>query len=140
MSHDLIAILLLLGLSVTHYLEAWLEEIVILMKDGTLPGYQVLNHLEHSRSLVLSAAFALPYAVIAVALGLWWMLPTFVINRRLVYDPWLKIRRRRKLSRYEGDGPVDGFFSRILGPNGARWEILAELILTIGFTLLQLTY
>lgn len=131
--------LILLALSSAIFLaEAWLEETVIRLKNDQLTDYGPLNKKEHARSMILSSLIAGSFCLGAAFLGYLWLLPALIVNRRLVFDPMLKVFRKRKLTRYEGNGPVDLFFVGIFGRSGARWELLLELALTAGSVVLTI--
>jgi hypothetical protein len=133
-----IYLLLLLGPPLTHLAEAWLEEVVIRLKNPNLPDYDRRNRQEHRRSFIYSAAVLLPYGAIACLFGLYWLLGTLIISRRMIFDPSLKLWRGRRLDLYEGAGPVDSFFSGIFGSRGALWEFYLELAVTIGLVIVQI--
>jgi hypothetical protein len=134
----LLTILLLAGISATNLAEAWLEAIVIRLKNGSLPDYAALNKAEHSRSFIYSCLVCAPYLGIAAAGGFYWILGAIVINRRLVFDTALRKFRGRKLHKYEGDGSIDGFMRGILGENGALLESGIWALVTAGLAALQL--
>lgn len=135
-----ICILLLTIPTLMFILEAFLEVVVIALKADAdkLPNWNRLNQKEHIRSGMLATMMISPYIGVAIYNGLWWMLIPIIINRRLVFDPCLKIMRKRKLSLYEGRGPVDQFCARIFGINGAKYEIAAELIISLTFFFIQI--
>lgn len=124
--------LILILLPVINLAEAWLEAVVIQLKDGKLGNYIRLNKQEHGRSFVYSSLVASPFLLAAGISGSWWLIAPIVINRRLIFDPALKLFRTpsRPISRYEGDGPLDGLMSSVFGRDGAHWEILAEALIT----------
>lgn len=136
MSGQLIVLLLVAGISVQHMAEAWLEAIVIDLKDPRLAESRQ-NEQEHARSLVYSIIVAAPYAVIAVALGLYWLLGAFLVNRRLVFDNALKLYRRRPLNLYERKKGIDGFLAKVFGQRGALIEAALEAAATAGFIVIQ---
>ena len=124
-------------LTLINAAEAWLEAIVIRLKNGSISNYGYLNRKEHSRSFIYSSLVASPFFLIFFYWGFYWLLPAVIINRRLIFDPLLKVLRNRLLSRYEGDGSIDGFFSRIFGRRGAWIEILLELAASLVCLYLQ---
>ncbi len=140
MTNDLlIPIILSASQASASIAEAWLEVVVIALKDASLSEYKALNRIEHFRSGVYSFTVAFPYILASVYLGYYWYIPAILINRRLFFDPALKLLRspRRRLSLYEGDGPIDNFFAGIFGRNGAKWEILLEALATVAFIVIQ---
>lgn len=114
-----------------NYAEAWLEEVVILLKDPYHEKYVELNKQEHFRSLALAILIATPFAAIAIFMQWYWLLPAIAVNRRLVFDFALKKFRGRKLWLYEGNAPVDNFFKNLFGVNGAKKEFIMECIITV---------
>lgn len=111
--------------------EAWLEVIVIELKDPRLNNYSDLNRKEHSRSLALAILMAIPFLFIAAVFQLYWILPALVINRRLLFDQPLKALRKKRIRDIEGKGPFDSFFRMIYGPRGGWYELITEVIITI---------
>lgn len=130
-NRTLVAALLIAIPSITFFLEAYLEVIVIALKNGSLKDYDSLNKKEHSRSAMFATAILSPFIGVAVLFHFYWLIPAILVNRRLVFDPMLKIMRKRRLQAYEGTGPVDRAFSRLFGTNGALWEIACEFAFTL---------
>lgn len=139
MSKELFILLIVAGLSLQHFTEAWLEDIVILLKDPKL-AYGDLDDKEHARSLVFAIIAASPYGILAINQGFYWLLGALFVNRRLVFDPALKHFRKRKLRVYERKKGVDAFMARLFGINGALKEIALEAAATAGFIILQIVY
>lgn len=133
----ILSIALLASLSLINGAEAWLEAVVIQLKNGSLPDYKDLNRKEHARSFIYSSLVALPFFLVFISWGFYWLLPAVAVNRRLIFDPLLKALRKRRLSLYEGDGPIDGALSRIFGRRGAWIEILLELAGSLACLYLQ---
>lgn len=117
--------------------EAWLEVIVLQLKYN--PPIR-LDQQEHFRSGVLACLVLSPFVACACLNGLYWLLPALLVNRRMVFDPALKLLRKpcRRLYKYEGTGPVDAFCTKIFGRNGAGIEISLELAATAGCLITQL--
>lgn len=126
----MIAVIIIALLSVINFAEAWLEEVVILLKDPNLPNYKELNKREHWRSGVYAVILTIPFILAAIYFHLFWLIPAIITNRRLVFDNGLKYFRKRKLFRYEGDGPIDSFFRNLFGEYGAWKEICIWIIIT----------
>lgn len=134
----MIVLLLVAGISVQHLAEAWLEAVVIALKDPRLAEGS-LNDQEHARSLVYSIVVALPYGILALSLGFYWLLGVFLVNRRLVFDNALKVYRKRPLGHYERKKGIDAFLARIFGQRGALIEVVLEAAATAGFIIIQLS-
>lgn len=130
-NRTLVAALLLIIPTIIFFLEAYLEVIVIALKNGSLSNYDSLNRKEHVRSAMFAAGILSPFVLTAIFFHFYWLIPAILINRRLVFDPMLKIMRKRTMRKYEGTGPVDQAFSRIFGIEGALWEIVCEFVLTL---------
>jgi hypothetical protein len=130
--------LLLVTPSVIFLLEAYLEVVVIALKTGTQANYDSLNRKEHFRSGLLATAIISPFVAVALWQGLYWLVVPILINRRLVFDPALKAMRKRRMDKYEGTGPVDRFFSKLFGIEGAKWEIASELAVTLILFFIQI--
>jgi hypothetical protein len=125
------AALLLLTPYVIFFLEAYLEVVVIALKDGKLKDYETLNRKEHNRSFFLAASILAPFISVAIYCGFYALIPAILVSRRLIFDPVLKVFRKRRLVKYEGGGPVDAFCARLFGAEGAAWEIACEATLTV---------
>jgi hypothetical protein len=116
--------------SVIHLLEAWLEQVVIDMKNGTSLNYDRLNHTEHFRSALLSVAWFTCFLSAIVALQFYWLIPAFVVNRRIFFDYTLIIFRHRPAHKYEGDDWWVKRIVKVFGKNGRVKELLVELLIT----------
>lgn len=140
MSQEMIVLLLVAGISVQHLAEAWLEAVVIALKDPRLAEGS-LNDQEHARSLVYSIIAAAPYGAIALSMGFIWLLGAFLVNRRLIFDNALKgfRRPRRPLGVYERKKGIDAFLARIFGQRGALIEAGLEAAATAAFVIIQLS-
>lgn len=137
MSQELYILLLIAVLIAQNVAEAWLEDIVIKIKD---PRYATsrLNEVEHRRSMVWAMVATVPYLAAVIWAGFYWLIGFIVINRRLVFDTALKLYRKRPLRVYERKRGIDGFMARILGTNGALTEIALEAAASAGFVILHL--
>lgn len=120
--------------------EAWLEKIVIDLKDPRLKNYRELNDMEHFRSLILAVLIACPFIFIAVAEGLYFLLPGIIINRRLLFDHPLKAIRDKPIWAIEGRGVFDSFFASIYGKRGGWYELITEAVITVASIILQFIY
>lgn len=123
---------------VINLAEAWLEVVVIELKNPHISKYSTLNAREHLRSGVFASLVCLVVAAIGCHLGLYWLLPAIAVNRRLVFDYGLKLMRGRPFQTYEGDGPVDRAAAWCFGREGAATEFLILTLLTITSIYLSL--
>lgn len=122
---------------VINLIEAKLETYVIAMKNPNLPNYAALNRLEHRWSGIYYAGIcALALGVSALALGITWkVLPaalSLLVNRRIFFEYSLKLFRKRKIYKIEGDQPLDTAIRKILGANGGYVELVLLLAALIG--------
>jgi len=134
MSTTVICLLLFAGYSVFHILEAWLEQVVIDLKNPSLTNYHELNRKEHLRSAIYATYVAL--LIWTVPLSLWhcWpLLPAIVLNRRIFFDYALILfRQRPNPALYEGDDWWVHRFKAIFGPKGRNKELAVTLVITIA--------
>ena len=126
--------------SATNIAEAWLEQVVIELKDPRLKNYHDLNQKEHNRSLVFAVLVAIPFVLIACYYSLYWMLPAIAVNRRIFFDFFLKLFRKRPTWKIEGKGPFDNFFKKIYGEKGGWYELATEVVITIASIVLTMHY
>jgi general stress protein CsbA len=126
-----IEIQVLIILSVIHLLEAWLEEVVIDLKNPNLPYYTSLNHQEHFRSSVLAVAWLIPAVYVACYNSNFWIIPGLVVNRRIFFDYGLILFRDRPGNKYEGN---DWWVMNIFIPIFGRLGRIKELVLTALIT------
>lgn len=121
---------------VINFLEAWLEVVVIDLKNPYISEYHKLNQREHLRSGVFACAVCAVFVVVALSLQLYWLVPAIVVNRRLVFDYGLKMLRGRPFDLYEGDGFFDALGRRVFGRENAEKEFAILLGITV-FTILR---
>jgi hypothetical protein len=117
--------------------EAWLEEVVILLKNPALLNYRKLNKKEHQRS----GAFWFAQVLLFIALSwgnvhYWYVLIIALIaNRRIFFEYSLKLFRSGKRIRdIEGDQFWDRISQRVFGKSGGYWELA---VLVTGIILLN---
>jgi hypothetical protein len=134
-----IGIQVLIILSVVHLLEAWLEEVVIDLKNPNLSIYNKLNHEEHFRSGILAAGW-LTIAIYASCFNSdFWIIPGLMVNRRVFFDYGLIIFRDRPGNKYEGnDWWVMNIFIPIFGRLGRIRELFLTLLITAASIYLTL--
>jgi hypothetical protein len=114
--------------------EAWLEEIIIKLKNPELPNYQQLNSQEHKRSAYWFGSLVLGITVITEV----WLLPIYcILLRRIFFDFPLKKFRKRKFREIEGDQFVDNLSRKIFGSHGGLFELATCLILLVGFNFIS---
>ena len=112
-------------------LEAWLEKVVIELKNPKAIEYVKLNRQEHNRSAVYAVFVGLSLIIIAnVAKGfdpiLLLLLIQLLVIRLLGFDFFLKIFRGRAIKNIEGKGnPVDDFCRKFFGEKGGWWQLLS---------------
>jgi hypothetical protein len=117
--------------------EAWLEEIVILLKNPALINYASLNKKEHKRS----AAFWFAQVALFIALSwgqvhYWYILiAALTLNRRLFFEYALKtLRPGKRIRDIEGDQFWDRISRGVFGKTGGYWELA---VLVAGIVLLN---
>lgn len=122
-----------IAIAILGIAEAWLEEVVILLKNPALVNYAKLNKKEHQRS----GAFWFAQVILFIAISwgqvhYWYLLiVALVFNRRLFFEHSLKLFRSGKHIRdIEGDQFWDRLSQRVFGKSGGYWE-LALLIACI---------
>jgi hypothetical protein len=119
-------------LSVIHLLEAWLEQVVIGLKNPTLSIYNRLNHQEHFRSAVLAGCWLGAAAYVCCYNSEYWILAGLIVNRRIFFDYGLIIFRHRPGNKYEGnDWWVMNIFIPLFGRTGRLKELVLTLLITI---------
>jgi hypothetical protein len=136
----ILSIITLLIYPLINWVEAWLEDVVILLKDPKAKLYKRYNQQEHQRSFIYAALVCVPFLATAISCGWYGLLPAILVNRRLVFDFGLKLFRNKPLFTYEGDGPVDAFFKRLFGAQGAWKELAILLLITILSVLFTLIF
>lgn len=123
--------IVLICLSIIHLLEAWLEVVVIDLKNASLTSYNRLNKAEHFRSAVLAGSWMLcAIAVVVFLTKEYWMIPALVVNRRNFFDFPLSIFRKRPLDKYEGNDWWVKKFKFLFGGNR-----VVEFIVTMAITI-----
>jgi hypothetical protein len=124
--------MVLIAISIIHLCEAWVERVVIDLKNPYIPAYSRLNHEEHFRSAVLAFIYMLcATGVVIYYTHDMWLLPAIAINRRIFFDFGLIIFRDRPVGVYEGDDWwTKNVFIRIFGRKGRVIELLLELSVT----------
>lgn len=119
-------------ISLLFLAEAWLEDVVIELKNGATPNYARLNRQEHFRSSVFAAILILSASVTAF---FWevdpWTLLAIPVSRRIWFDYSLIIFRDRPRNLYEGD---DWWGKRLAAVFGRKGRI-RELAVTVAITL-----
>lgn len=109
--------------------EAWLEDIVIQLKNAGLANYPALNTKEHRRSAVYYFALIACLTVIT-----WeqvghhiWLVIAFMFIRRIVFTYGLKVLRAHRIFAIEGDQYTDRIMRKVFGKNGGYIELLVLL-------------
>ena len=116
-------------LAVAFYclVEAVAEYNQIKTKSPSLPNYKIYDKREHTWSLI--KYFAVLLLPICIELSYYKLLPSLLLYRRLVFDYFLKIFRRKKFKRIEGNLFFDKTSRNIFGANGGYLELIAVLII-----------
>lgn len=131
-------ILIFVTYSLTNLCEAWLEEIVIDLKNTQLPFYNPLNRKEHSRSLILAVLIMAPYMAVALYLKQYWLIPAILFNRRIFFDFPLALFRGRPAALYEGNDTTGRILAGIFGKRGRIRELALTLVITLGSLFMSL--
>lgn len=128
----------LLAICILFYIEAWLEEVVIKLKDSSLPNYAELNKEEHKRSLVFSSFLVVCCVALLIVYQQYYLIVPALISRRIFFDYSLIVLRDRPRDLYEGNGGVDAIFSNIFGKNGRKKELITEIAVSLLFIALHI--
>lgn len=120
--------------------EAWLEAVVIKLKNPYVQYYPKLNKQEHQRSAVYY--FALVGCITVLT---WeqidhhiWLVVAAMFWRRLAFTYGLKLLRNRPIGLIEGNQYTDKIMRNIFGKNGGYWELLVMIGCLITINLLFL--
>ncbi len=117
--------------------EAWLEEIVILLKNPGLINYSSLNKKEHQRSAAYWFVQVCFFIVLSWGNVHYWyiLIITLTATRRVFFEYALKLfRPGKQLRDIEGNQFWDRISQRVFGKSGGYWELAA---LIIGIVLLN---
>lgn len=112
-------------------IEAIAEYNQIKTKSPSVPNYHIYDKREHTWSLI--KYFAVLLLPICIELSYYKLLPSLLLYRRLVFDYFLKIFRRKKFKRIEGNLFFDKTSRNIFGLNGGYYEAICLLILKTLF-------
>lgn len=126
-----------LGIIILCLAEAWLEDIVIKLKNPALVNYPMLNRKEHQRSAVYYFALVAFLTIIT-----WeqvdhhiWLVISMLCLRRVFFTYGLKlIRPNKRIKDIEGDQYTDRIVRNIFGKKGGYWELL---VLIAGVVLIN---
>lgn len=120
--------------------EAWLEAVVIQLKNAGLSNYAALNKKEHQRSAVYYFALITCFTVVTWELigHHIWLVIAFMIIRRIVFTYGLKVLRHRPLHAIEGDQYTDRMIRKVFGKNGGYIELLVLVAALITINILWL--
>jgi hypothetical protein len=119
-----------LGIIILCLAEAWLEDIVIKLKNPALTNYPALNKKEHARSAVYYLALVAFLVILT-----WesvdhhiWLVIAMMCLRRIFFTYGLKlIRPNKRIRDIEGDQYTDTLSRKIFGKKGGYWELLVLL-------------
>lgn len=120
--------------------EAWLEAVVIQLKNAGLSNYAALNKKEHQRSAgyyfaLIGCLTVLSWETVDHHI---WLVIAFMIIRRIVFTYGLKVLRHRPLHAIEGDQYTDRMIRRVFGKNGGYIELLVLVAALITINILWL--
>jgi hypothetical protein len=119
-----------IGITILCLAEAWLEDIVIKLKNPALSNYPLLNKKEHERSAVYYFALVAFLTIItweAVDHHIWLVISMMCL-RRIFFTYGLKlIRPNKRLRDIEGDQYTDRMVRKVFGKRGGYWELLVLL-------------
>lgn len=113
--------------------EAWLEEVVIRLKNPASGDYTKNNRDEHRRSAVYYGAVVCLMIFIAADYTHWYILvPLMLVERRIFFEYSLKLFRGRGIRFIEGDQYWDKFSRNIFGYKGGVKELLCLIAIVIA--------
>lgn len=121
MDNTLTTIILEVTTSLIFLIEARLEKYVISMKSPYVANYSDNNKKEHQWSFIYAAVIVLGYTTIS---GLWILLPSIFLSRRIFFDYSLKLFRNKQFEDIEGDQFYDRLARKIFGNKGGWKEAL----------------
>lgn len=119
-------------------LEAWLEQVIIWLKNTKLANYMRYDKVEHRRSAMFMLSIATAFSLMPHLyegrniFNSVYLFISLLFIRRLFFDYSLKIFRGKRLFTIEGNGLVDRTLKGIFGVKGG-W---IEVMFCIGFILL----
>jgi hypothetical protein len=116
--------------------EAWLEELVIRLKNPTLQNYPALNRKEHRRSAIYYGAQVGMLILVSAEYDKWYYLVMLLLlQRRIFFEYALKLFRGKGLRFIEGDQPWDKISRNIFGYKGGVKELLVLIALVVAANL-----
>ncbi len=121
--------------AVLFFLEAFLEKVIIGLKNPNLSNYKELNKKEHVLSFVWAGFLILGVAYLQKS---FLFVPSIILSRRIFFDYSLKLLRNRGLKAIEGDGEIDELMKRIFGKEGGIKELIVVVVLKLVY--LQISY
>lgn len=121
-----------IAISLLCIAEAWLEEVVIRLKNPSSVNYILLNRQEHRRSAIYYGILVFTYFMIIWPYRYWYiLLPGLILERRVFFEYALKIFRKKRPDVIEGDQYWDKISRGIFGRYGG-WKELALLVIFIA--------
>lgn len=123
---------------VAFFLEAWVEKLVIEMKNVYVDQYATINHREHFWSAVLAGWLMIGAAIPAIWIeGAPLMLLGIAVSRRIFFDIPLALFRKRPAAVYEGnDWWVRNVFRPVFGSRGRLKELAVEIAI-VAFAIIK---
>lgn len=128
---------ILLFLYCLFFLEAWVEVIVIQLKNSSLYNYLKLNEKEHIRSFIFASYIIVCAIILCVKLHYYFLILPIFLSRRLFFDYTLILMRGRPVYLYEGTDKTNKFLSSLFGKKGRSKELFLEIILSVIFIILH---
>lgn len=121
--------LILIGMAILCIVEAYLEDVVIQLKNPGLINYNQLNKREHQLSGLYWMALCLFLVIIFIPLKKWYFfVPLLLIIRRIFFEFTLKLLRYKRFQDIEGDQFWDTVSRTIFGAKGGWIELMALLV------------
>jgi len=127
----------LILLSFIFVIEAWLEVVVINLKNSSLSNYNSLNHQEHFRSAIWAATLILSFCSFLLQTSAYYLIPAAFIARRVFFDYSLILFRNRPKNLYEGNDWWAQTLSFIFSKKGRKSELIITIILYIVCVILH---
>lgn len=129
-----------LGFALLGIAEAWLEVVVIALKNPSLLNYNTLNRREHQRSAVYWLAMVAVFISVAPT---WqtdiYLVPALIFNRRVFFEYALKIfRPGKRMQNIEGNMFWDNLSRSLLGKRGGYYELAICIAVIIALNKLFL--
>ena len=138
-------ILIQIFYSIICLLEAYLEKVVIALKNPAADNYTILNNQEHTRSAIYSVSVAISLIIATMLYGrIYWqmvvVLALMLFIRRIWFDTALKFLRNIKIRENNGTGNIDKAFRFVFRKDGGWRELAACILIVAIVNFLMLKY